>query len=63
MAWTRNTEKGINFVIDGKNRRMPVDLNGLRPAEWLPINGETNSTRWYKKLVESSLLVRLLITG
>jgi CRISPR-associated protein Cas2 len=30
MAWSTNSESGFDFVTYGKNRRMPVDLDGLR---------------------------------
>ncbi|WP_224558050.1 type I-E CRISPR-associated endoribonuclease Cas2e [Pectobacterium versatile] len=30
MAWATNTESGFEFQTWGENRRMPVDLDGLR---------------------------------
>ncbi len=30
MAWSTNTESGFDFITYGTNRRMPVDLDGLR---------------------------------
>ena len=30
MAWATNTESGFDFITYGKNRRMPIDLDGLR---------------------------------
>ena len=32
------------ICIDGKNRRMPVELTGLWLVKWLPIDGVTNSS-------------------
>ena len=40
MAWAANTESGFDFVTYGENRRMPVDLDGLRLVKFLPIDGE-----------------------
>ena len=36
MAWATNTESGFNFVTYGKNRRMPIDFDGLRLVKFLP---------------------------
>lgn len=30
MAWSTNTESGFDFVTLGKNRRMPVEFDGLK---------------------------------
>lgn len=37
MAWATNTESGFDFQTHGQNRRMPVDYDGLRLVEFLPI--------------------------
>ena len=42
MTWTTNTETGFDFVTYGENRRMPVDLDGLRLVKFLPINNENS---------------------
>ncbi len=36
MAWATNTESGFEFQTWGENRRMPVDLDGLRLVSFLP---------------------------
>lgn len=36
MAWATNTESGFDFVTYGENRRMPVELDGLRLVKFLP---------------------------
>lgn len=36
MAWATNTESGFDFVTYGKNRRVPIDLDGLRLVKFLP---------------------------
>ena len=42
MAWTTNTESGFDFVTYGENRRMPIDLDGLRLVKFLPIDNESS---------------------
>lgn len=36
MAWSTNTESGFDFVTYGKNRRVPVDLDGVRLVSFRP---------------------------
>lgn len=36
MAWATNTESGFDFITYGKNRRMPIDLDGLRLVKFSP---------------------------
>lgn len=36
MVWKTNTESGFDFQTLGKNRRVPVDLDGLRLVSFLP---------------------------
>ena len=35
MAWATNTESGFDFQTIGKNRRMPIDMDGLRLVSFL----------------------------
>jgi CRISPR-associated protein Cas2 len=42
MAWSTNTESGFDFITHGDNRRMPVDLDGLRLVKFFPEGGENN---------------------
>ncbi|MDM2850450.1 type I-E CRISPR-associated endoribonuclease Cas2e [Citrobacter sp. Cpo074] len=37
MAWAMNTESGFEFQTWGENRRIPVDLDGLRLVSFLPV--------------------------
>ncbi len=37
IAWSTNTESGFDFQTYGKNRRMPVDMDGLRLVSFLPV--------------------------
>lgn len=36
MAWSTNTESGFDFVTLGKNRRMPVEFDGLKLVSFSP---------------------------
>lgn len=36
MAWTTNTESGYDFVTHGKNRRVSVEMDGLKLVSFLP---------------------------
>lgn len=38
MAWSTDTESGYDFATLGKNRRIPVDFDGLRLVSFLPPN-------------------------
>ncbi|MFZ1344250.1 type I-E CRISPR-associated endoribonuclease Cas2e [Thiothrix eikelboomii] len=40
LAWATNTESGFDFQTLGKNRRIPVDMDGLRLVSFLPEEGE-----------------------
>ena len=42
MAWATNTESGFDFVTYGENRRMPIDLDGVRLVKFLPLDGENS---------------------
>jgi CRISPR-associated protein Cas2 len=37
MAWATNTESGFDFQTLGKNRRIPVEMDGLRLVSFLPL--------------------------
>ena len=36
MVWSTNTESGFDFVTLGANRRMPVELDGLKLVSFYP---------------------------
>ena len=36
MIWSTNTEAGFDFVTLGKNRRIPVELDGAKLVSFLP---------------------------
>lgn len=37
MAWATHTESGFEFQTYGENRRIPVDLDGLRLVSFQPV--------------------------
>jgi len=39
MVWSTNTESGFDFMTLGKNRRIPVELEGLKLVSFLPPEG------------------------
>jgi len=39
MAWTAPTESGFDFDTVGKNRRIPVELDGVKLVSFLPEAG------------------------
>lgn len=43
MAWATSTESGYDFQTMGENRRIPVELDGLRLVSFLPQDGENAS--------------------
>ena len=43
MAWNTNTESGFDFVTSGKNRRLPVELDGLKLVSFYPLEGEDDA--------------------
>ena len=36
MAWATNYETGFDFLTFGKNRRIPVEMDGLRLVSFIP---------------------------
>ncbi len=46
MAWSTNAEAGFDFMTLGANRRIPVEMDGIKLVSFLPDNPEieTNGT-------------------
>ena len=42
MAWATNTESGFDFTTYGKNRRVPIDYDGLRLVSFKPEAAESS---------------------
>ncbi|MEH9314941.1 type I-E CRISPR-associated endoribonuclease Cas2e [Klebsiella pneumoniae] len=40
MAWATNSESGFEVQTWGENRRIPVDLDGLRLVSFLPVENQ-----------------------
>jgi CRISPR-associated protein Cas2 len=38
MAWNTNNDSGFDFVTYGSNRRLPVELDGLKLVSFYPEN-------------------------
>ncbi len=36
MVWTTNTESGFDFLTLGSNRRIPVEMDGIKLVSFLP---------------------------
>jgi len=36
MAWSTNTESGFDFMTWGRNRREPVEMDGIKLVSFLP---------------------------
>ncbi|MDA8125624.1 MAG: type I-E CRISPR-associated endoribonuclease Cas2e [Deltaproteobacteria bacterium] len=45
MAWSTNTESGFDFMTLGANRRIPVEMDGLKLVSFLPENDGQNGRK------------------
>ncbi len=43
MVWSTNTESGYDVMTLGKNRRIPVEMDGIKLVSFLPEKGIDNS--------------------
>ena len=43
IVWSTNTESGYDVMTFGKNRRIPVELDGIKLVSFLPENDVDNS--------------------
>jgi CRISPR-associated protein Cas2 len=41
IAWSTNTESGFEFQTLGENRRTPIDYDGLRLVQFLPLDAQS----------------------
>jgi len=41
MVWTAQTESGFEFCTLGKNRRIPVEMDGIKLVSFVPEDGNT----------------------
>lgn len=42
LVWKANNEAGLDFITIGKNRRIPVDLDGSKLVSFLPFENPPN---------------------
>lgn len=42
MVWSTNTESGFDFMTLGPNRRLPVELDGLKLVSFFPLEDDEN---------------------
>lgn len=40
MAWSTNNESGFEFQTFGENRRISIDVDGLRLVKFMPLGSE-----------------------
>ena len=40
MAWSTNTESAFDFLTIGANRRIPVEMDGIKLVSFLPEEGK-----------------------
>jgi len=40
MVWSTNTESGFDFLTLGKNRRIPVEMEGLKLVSFMPSDSD-----------------------
>lgn len=45
MTWSTNTENGFDFLTLGKNRRIPVDFDGVQLVSFLPLDDSKNEVQ------------------
>ncbi len=42
MTWSTNTESGFDFKTLGENRRLPVEIDGLKLVSFYPVTNDEN---------------------
>lgn len=43
MIWSTNTESGFDFLTFGKNRRLPIDFDGIKLVSFFPNPTDENA--------------------
>jgi CRISPR-associated protein Cas2 len=46
MAWTTNTESGFDFETLGTNRRIIVEMDGIKLVSFLPETAADNNEKF-----------------
>lgn len=47
IAWSTNTESGFEFQTLGRNRRTPIDYDGLRLVQFLPVDAQFEEDEFF----------------
>jgi CRISPR-associated protein Cas2 len=45
MVWSTNTESGFDFMTLGANRRIPVEMDGVKLVSFLPESDNQNGLK------------------
>lgn len=45
MVWSTNTESGFDFITLGTNRRIPVEMDGIKLVSFLPSGDNQNEVK------------------
>jgi CRISPR-associated protein Cas2 len=43
IAWSTNSERGFDFNTIGQNRRIPIEMDGIKLVSFLPIEQPSES--------------------
>jgi CRISPR-associated protein Cas2 len=46
MAWTSNNESGFDFMTLGTNRRIPVEMDGIKLVSFLPEEAQAKAKEY-----------------
>ena len=46
MAWTSNNESGFDFLTLGTNRRIPVEMDGIKLVSFLPQEAQAKAKEY-----------------
>jgi CRISPR-associated protein Cas2 len=46
MAWTSNNESGFDFMTLGANRRIPVEMDGIKLVSFMPPEGAADAEEY-----------------
>ncbi len=46
MAWTSNNESGFDFLTLGVNRRIPVEMDGIKLVSFMPPDGAVDAEEY-----------------
>ena len=52
MAWSTNLESGFDFLTLGANRRIPVEMGGIKIVSFLPIEKEVADSDQTDEILE-----------